>query len=58
MKLGNTGTGWSQFVMLVAGGCCSLLGLVVLFGWYSDRVVLTQIAASLAPMRPNTTLSF
>jgi hypothetical protein len=58
MKSGNTGTGWSQLVMLVSSGCCSLRGLVVLFGWFSDREVLTQIAASLAPMQPNTALRF
>ncbi len=58
MQSENTGTGWSQLVMLMAGGCCSLLGLVVLFGWYSDREVLTQITSSLAPMQPNTALSF
>jgi len=58
MKLGKTNTGWPKLVILAAGGCCTLLGLVVLFGLYTSSWALTYVTSSLSPMQPNTALSF
>jgi hypothetical protein len=58
MKSVNISTGWPRRTMLVAGGCCSLLGLVGLFEWYSANEVLRYVISALSPMQPNTALSF
>ena len=44
--------------MLVVGGGCSILGLAVLFGWYTANEVLIHVSPALPPMQPNTALSF
>ena len=58
MAQGNTSIGWPKLIMLVAGGGCSLLGLAVLFGWYSSNEVLIHVGPTLPPMQPNTALNF
>jgi hypothetical protein len=51
-------TGWKRTAVLMAGSGCSLLGLMVLVGWFSSLSILTQIASSLPRMQPTTALSF
>jgi sensor domain CHASE-containing protein len=57
MEPGKTNAGWPKLVILAAGGCCTLLGLAVLFGLYTSSWALTYVTSSLSPMQPTTALS-
>jgi PAS domain S-box-containing protein len=58
MKSGKINAGWPRLVILTAGGCCSLLGLAVLLGWYTSSWAFTYLSPTLSPMQPNAALSF
>lgn len=57
----NTKARFDYFVRLgvrVAASTLTVLGLVVLVGWYTRAIVLIQIHPAFAPMQYNTALSF
>jgi PAS domain S-box-containing protein len=49
---------WPRRVALWAGAASILLGLIVLAGWYTHSLSITQVVPSLPPMQRNTALSF
>lgn len=42
----------------LAGGLTLLLGLVVIFGWYTGNETLVQVLPEFVPMQYNTALGF
>ena len=46
------------FVAKIMAGLSALLGVVVLFGWYTQNITLIQIHPTFVPMQYNTALGF
>ena len=47
-----------QVIAHLAGGLTLLLGLVVIFGWYTGNETLVQVLPEFVPMQYNTALGF
>ena len=47
-----------SLIIFLAGSLCSLIGAIVLVGWYTNTPMLFQILPGLNPMYYNTALSF
>jgi signal transduction histidine kinase/sensor domain CHASE-containing protein len=48
----------STLIVVLAGSALTLLGLVVLLGWYTHNMTLLQLWPRLAPMQYNAALAF
>ena len=57
-KTPSGGTNWLRWIFAGAGALSSLLGLLVLIGWYSRNVALIQVHPAFVPMQYNTALGF
>ena len=47
-----------QLVVIVAGSITSVLGLLVLIGWYTRSIMLMHVIPTAIPMPPSSALSF
>jgi len=47
-----------KITAIVAAGLSTILGITVLFGWYTHNVMLIQVLPSFVPMQYNTALGF
>lgn len=46
------------FITCLAGSLCLMLGVIAIFGWYTDNHIFYQLHPNLTPMYFNTSLNF
>ena len=58
IKLSNRDTSILRFFVVLGGALSSILGIVVLVGWYTHNITLIQVLPTFVAMQFNTALSF